>query len=147
MVSRKLKLAGVCAALCAFPLLALAQTQPAQTGDLQSSVRAAIMNDPRTATMSQAQVDAMVAALSQGAQQQGVTPQDLTWHAGPTSAVTTGNFCAPYPRYLCIMSATFGFFGPDYLMPIWLAVLSLLFLLINGLLRHHERLLRAARSA
>jgi hypothetical protein len=142
MVSRKLKLAGVCAAsLCALPLLALAQT------DLQSSVRAAILNDPRTAAMSQAQIDAMVAALSQGAQQHGVTPQDITWSTGPTTPVTLDNFCAPYPRYLCVMSATFGFFGPDYLLPIWLGVLSLLFLLVNALLRHHERLLKARGTA
>jgi hypothetical protein len=115
------------------PALVLAQA------DLQSTIRAQILQDPRTASMSQVQIDAIVSALSQGAQQQGLTPQDLTWRPTGEQPVAPSNFCAPYPRYLCVMSAAFGFIGGDYIIPLWLAILSLLFLLTNALHKHHER--------
>jgi hypothetical protein len=115
------------------PMLAFAQ------GDLQSTIRAELLRDPRTSSMSQVQIDAMVSALSQNAQQQGLTPQDLTWRPTGSQPVAPNNFCAPYPQYLCVMSAAFGFIGGDYIIPLWLGILSLLFLLTNALHKHHER--------
>jgi len=122
--------------LLALPVLTHAQ------GDLQATVRAAIASDPRTAGLSEAQIEAMVAALSQQAQAEGVTPQDIEWRpSGEVFAAAGGSeFCAPYPEYLCVMSASYGFFGPDYLLPLWFLVLSLLFLLVNAVRRHHHRL-------
>jgi len=137
----EVKLASVLTALCLLlPALALAQT------DLQSAVRAAITQDPRSAQMSPAQLESLIAVLSEGAQARGMTPEDIAWRPAPTlgSGEAVSDFCAPYPRFLCVMSATYGFYGPDYLMPIWLAVASLLFLLVNALLRHEERAPRAA---
>lgn len=121
------------------PVLSFAQT------DLQATIRAEILRDPRTSSMSQAQVEAMVATLSQNAQAQGLTPQDITWKPTGDVPVST-NFCAPYPAYLCLMSEAFGFIGGDYLLPLWLAVISLLFLIVNALHKHHERINEVIRT-
>jgi hypothetical protein len=116
----------------------------AQSADLDTTIRAALSSDPRTATMSQAQIDAMVAALSQRAQQQGLTPGDITWRPLPTSSTAPTSVCAGFPAYLCTINTAFGFQGPDYFIPIWLAACALLFLLINALQAHHRRLPDAA---
>ena len=106
---------------------------------LNATIRAALYGDPRTATMSQAQIDAMVSALSQRAQQKGLTPSDITWRPLPTSGTTAANSCAGFPVYLCTINDAFGFEGPDYFIPIWLAACALLFLIINALQAHHRR--------
>ena len=111
----------------------------AQSADLNATIRAALYGDPRTATMSQAQIDAMVSALSQRAQQKGLTPSDITWRPLPTSGTTAANSCAGFPVYLCTINDAFGFEGPDYFIPIWLAACALLFLIINALQAHHRR--------
>ncbi|MEK7601670.1 MAG: hypothetical protein AAB480_04025 [Patescibacteria group bacterium] len=125
--------------LSAFPLLV-----HAQTADLNATIRAALYGDPRTAEMSQAQIDAMVSALSQRAQQKGLTPSDITWRPLPASGTTAANSCTGFPVYLCTINDAFGFEGPDYFIPIWLAACALLFLLINALQTHHRRPLEAA---
>jgi hypothetical protein len=96
--------------------------------------------------MAQVQIDAMISALTQSAVQKGVTPQDITWRPSSETPVARNNFCAPYPEYLCVISASFGFFGPDYIIPIWLLVVSLLFLIVNALHAHHVRVHRAASA-
>ena len=111
----------------------------AQTTDLNATIRAALYADPRTAAMSQEQIDAMVAALSQRAQQQGITPADITWRPIPPSGFAAVQTCNGFPLYLCTINDAFGFEGPDYFIPIWLAAAALLFLLINALLNHHRR--------
>ena len=121
-------------------LLVLPLFAHAQGADLNSTIRAALYSDPRTAAMSQAQVDAMVAALSHRAQQQGLTPGDITWRPIPPSGFAAVQTCSGFPTYFCTMSDAFGFEGPDYFIPIWLAAAALLFLLINALLNHHKRL-------
>ncbi|HVU75236.1 MAG TPA: hypothetical protein VHD38_00120 [Candidatus Paceibacterota bacterium] len=133
MSARRTATAVGIAVAALLPLAAFAQN------DLQSTIRAELLKDPRTGVMSRAQIDAMIATLSQNAQQQGLTPQDITWKPTGDQPVTASNFCAPYPRYLCVMSEAFGFIGADYIIPIWLLVLSLLFLLVNALHKHHER--------
>jgi hypothetical protein len=110
----------------------------AQQTDLQSTIRAAITSDPRAAGMSPAQIDAMVGALSQKAQQQGVTPQGITWRPY-TPGSTVVEYCAPFPAFFCTLNASFGFYGPDFLIPIWLAVSSLMLILIVALYRHHRQ--------
>ena len=124
----------------AFPLLASAQT------DLSQSIRAALASDPRTNAMTEAQIDAMVAALSQGAAQQGMTAQDISWKPVPTqggAALASDASCGGFPAYLCAMSAAFGFTGPDYIFAIWLGVAALLLVFNIGALleyRHFRHL-------
>ncbi len=52
-------------------MLCMAMTLPlfayAQESDLEATIRAALRNDPRSAGMTDAQIEAMVQALSQGA--------------------------------------------------------------------------------
>ncbi|OGG53945.1 hypothetical protein A3C20_03575 [Candidatus Kaiserbacteria bacterium RIFCSPHIGHO2_02_FULL_55_25] len=121
------------------PLLAHAQST-----DLNETIRAALYADPRTSAMSQAQVDAMVAALSQRVQQKGITPADITWRPVPPSGFASVQTCNGFPVYLCAINDAFGFEGPDYFIPIWLAAAALLFLLINALQTHHGRQSNAA---
>jgi len=124
-------------------MLAVPAMAAAQSTDLQSSVRAALAGDPRTASMSQSQIDAMVQALSAQAQSKGITPQDIAWRpvtdapAAPLVGTCSG------PRLLCNMSAAFGITGPDYLIAVWLGITALLLIFILGAVleyRHFKHL-------
>lgn len=131
--------AGITLIALSFPLLALAQT------DLSQSIRAALASDPRTNSMTEAQINAMVAALSQGAAQQGMTAQDVSWKPIPTQggAALAQSACGGFPSYLCSMSEAFGFTGPDSIFAIWLGVSALLLMFIIGALleyRHFRHL-------
>ncbi len=127
----------IISALFAMPLFA-----HAQQGDLQATIRAAISQDPRAASMSPEQIDSLVGALTQKAQNQGVTYQDIVWRPTPitdsTQEVVTG-FCPPFPQLFCSLNESFGFDGTDYLIPGWLATTSLLLILLVALRRHHAR--------
>ena len=123
----------------ALPVFALAQT------DLSQSIRAALASDPRTSSMSEAQINAMVSALSQGAAQQGMTAEDVSWKPVPTvgGAALAQSTCGGFPDYLCSMSEAFGFTGPDSIFAIWLGVSALLLMFIIGALleyRHFRHL-------
>ena len=126
----------IVAAFAALPLFA-----HAQSADLTSTIRAALYSDPRTASMSQAQVDAMVAALSQRVQQKGLTPADITWRPIPQGGFAAVSTCGGYPAYFCTINTSFGFDGTDYMIPVWLAITSLLLIFLFAL---HRRTLPAA---
>lgn len=117
------------------PSLAFAQT------DMQATIRAALAGDSRTAGMSQAQIDSMVVALSQEAQQQGMTPQDVTWRPvvnSPVSAVP--NECGAMPAFFCLLNMSFGLSGPNYIIPFLLGLTSLLLIFMIAMIleRHHH---------
>lgn len=129
--------------LLSIPFISHAQAQP----DLQATIRAAIAADPRTAGMSPVQIDAMVAALSQSAQKQGMSPNDITWRpiSNTPAAQRIVIACGAFPTILCTLSYSLGFVGPDYTIPLWLFVASLIAILIIMLLRRQHALnLRAA---
>lgn len=108
----------------------------AQTGaELQATIRAAILSDPRTAAMSEAEIDAMVVALSQEAAAQGVTSQDITWR--PQEEAGAGNQASSCGM-LCMLTNAFGFDGSDVTIPIGLGVSSALLLFLIGSLLHHQ---------
>jgi len=104
---------------------------------LQATIRAAILSDPRTAAMSEAEIDAMVAALAQEAAAQSVTSQDIMWRpqeeGGFTSEIGLGS-C----NMLCKLTNAFGFDGSDVTIPIGLGVSSALLLFLIGSLLHHQ---------
>ena len=60
------------------PMFAYAQANT-QSGDLSATVRAAILKDPRAQSMSSAQIDAMVSALTTQAQAKGLTAQTVAY--------------------------------------------------------------------
>lgn len=115
----------------------------AQEGDLQTTIRAAISQDPRAGGMSLEQIDSLVSALTKKALEQNVTPQDIVWRPSPvidaTQQEVATNFCPPFPQLFCSLNESFGFDGTDYLIPGWLATTSLLLILLVALRRHHAR--------
>lgn len=115
------------------PLMLLAQTQ----GDLETAVRAAILSDPRAASMSSAEIDAMVAALSGEARTQGVTAADIAWQPQDeaTFAATTETAeCG----WLCKLTNAFGFDGSDITIPVALGICAAILLFVIGSLLHHR---------
>ena len=116
---------------------------------LQSTIRAAIAADPRTQGMSQAQIDAMVGALSQHAQNQGLMPNDITWRpiSNTPAAQQMVISCGAFPTIFCTLSYSLGFIGNDSTIPIWLFVASLLMITIIMLIRRQHHLSAIAAMA
>jgi len=121
------------------PALAHAQTPPS---DLRATIRAELLSDPRSAALSQTQLNAMVELLAQQAQAQGITASDITWRpqtfsqnaaasAPPESC--TGNFT-------CVMDEAFGFIGPDLVIPfsLGLGAMGLIWIIAEMLHRRHH---------
>lgn len=105
-----------------------------ENSDLEATVRAAILSDPRTAQMSEAEIDAMVAALAAEAETQGVTSEDIIWR--PQEQAADAGEGAPSCNFLCALSQAFGFDGSDLTIPIALAVASGVLLFLIGMLLH-----------
>lgn len=126
----------------ALPLLALAQS----SAELSATIRAELLKDPRTAGMSEAQVDAMVSALAEEAQAQGITPYDITWRPSETAEGSAGpaTECGYMPQLLCNMNKVFGFAGGNPTIPIILGICSaLLIFILAEMIEHHIRRERA----
>ena len=119
----------------ALPVVMHAQTQD----DLRATVRAAILTDPRTAALSETDIEVMVAALTEEAAAQGITSEDITWR--PQEEGETDAACGNLPSFFCTLNQAFGFDGSDTAIPIGLAVSSalLLFLIGSILLHQHGR--------
>ena len=120
-------------ALALLPSFALAQTTGSQA-DLQAQIRTAITTDPRSASMSQAQLDALVNALAGKASQQGMTAQDIVWRPYDPSAVTTQ---APAG------TANSG----SELFYILIALFGLMATTFVAILMHHHRLAQPGSTA
>lgn len=128
------------------PHLAGAQSDAAET-DLHASIRAALMEDPQTAQMSEAQLDSMVAALASQAAKQGVTSEDIRWAPGQVSE-SAANECGSMPRVFCMLNNAFGFDGSDMKIPIGLGITSGLLIILLGIaLERHHAHVKAARLA
>ena len=116
------------------PLALHAQTATGSS-DLRATIEAALLSDPRSSGMSQAQFEGMVDALTQQAQRQGVTAQDVGWRpqAQPGAAESA---CGGPPSFLCDLSTAFGFVGADPLISVALGITSALLLFVIGMLLH-----------
>ena len=119
----------------ALPVVIHAQTQD----DLRATVRAAILTDPRTAELSETDIEVMVAALTEEAVAQGITSEDITWR--PQEEGKGEGAWGNLPAFFCTLNQAFGFDGSDTAIPIGLAVSSalLLFLIGSILLHQHGR--------
>lgn len=138
--------AAVLLALAA--LLVLAFAAPlfvhAQGDNLQTTIRQALLGDPRTAGLSAAQIDAMVAVLAQEAQKRGISSSDIQWRpqSGQTfSDTSVGDLqsCKNIPSFLCAFNTAFGFNGSDPTIAIGLGITSAILLLIIGLMLEMKR--------
>ena len=111
------------------------------SAELEATIRGALLSDPRTAGLSEAQVDAMVSLLAQEAQNQGVTSQDIQWRPQQyedTGASMGEDYCGATPAFLCAFSLAFGFAGTDPTIPftLGLASMGLIWVLAEMLHRH-----------
>jgi hypothetical protein len=85
----------VIAAFLIMPLLIHAQTTSQSA--LDATIRAAIMQDPRSASLTSTQIDAMVTALSAKAQTQGLTAQNIAYRPGTAGIVVPAGVTANTP--------------------------------------------------
>jgi hypothetical protein len=107
--------------------------------ELEATIRAAIMSDPRSSEMSDAEIDALVLALSQGAEEQGVTSQDITWRPAPAESFNQGNYAVSDEcGFICKANEAFGFTGPFPLIAISLGIVAAILLFVIGMLLHHR---------
>jgi hypothetical protein len=143
-VTKKLAIGAyfILALLLAMPMLLHAQTSPTNATSSDAALRATIENeimaDPRSQNMTSAQISAMVDALTQQAQKQGVTVEDLTYRPtipGSTNANTTETNAALCENFSCSLSNAFGLDGSDPIIPLGLFIAAALFILIFSIMR------------
>ncbi len=116
-------------AVAAFALFTphIARAQAAAPGSLPAVIRAELLSDPRTASLSQAQLDAMVSLLTKQAQKQGLTAADITWHPQPPvySSAPAAPVASCSGDFTCMMDEAFGLVGPDTTIPFSLGAASM----------------------
>jgi len=122
-----------------FPFVSRAQS--AAPADLSTTIRAELLSDPRTSSLSSAQLDAMVQLLTQKAQAQGITASDITWHPqqsfAPGAPVAPVESCAG--NFTCTFDEAFGFVGPDTSIPFLLGMASMgLIWIIAEMIHRHK---------
>lgn len=124
----------------ALPLAALAQSSA-----LEATIRAELLKDPRSVEMSEAELDAMVQLLAQGAAQEGVSSDEISWRpaeATPAMVVEeeTSATCDGFPQFFCTVREALGFDGSNLIIPMGLFVTSGLLWFLLYELRHHHRM-------
>jgi hypothetical protein len=135
-----------CALLCAalLPVFAHADTAAdvKSTNDLHAAIQSSVLADPRSASLSPSQLGSLVAALTDAAQQRGLSAQDVLYHPGqkvitPQSASAPVSLC---DGIICSMSDAFGFSGASGILLFLTVLLSGLLILIigNKIHRTHE---------
>jgi hypothetical protein len=116
---------------------AQAAASAATEADLSATIRAAVLSDPRSQSMTEAEIDALVAALAQEAEGQGVSTHDILWRPQeisqpvPQEGVATCNF-------LCMLNQAFGLDGSDVAIPIGLGITAGILLFVIGSILHHR---------
>ena len=142
--------------LIAIGLLACATLVHAQANqdELHATIMAALLSDPRTATVPPAQLQALVNALSEQAASQGLLPQEIKWQVAAAAetfgqnGASQGGQCGGLFPSLCAFSEAFGFTGADASTPIILFVTSVLLLfLLYEIIKHHRMKLDAKKAA
>lgn len=126
------------AALFLFAIPAFAETRT----ELEVTIREAILSDPRSAEMTEAEIDALVASLGEEAATQNFSSADITWRPleGATSEeASQSEEACPYAQVLCALNDAFGFTEFPFLIPLLFAITSAILLFVIGsiLLHHH----------
>lgn len=121
--------------LLALPFVAIAQTN----AELEATIRSAILSDPRTADMTEAEIDAIVAALAEEAGAEGVTSYDILWQPQQETLATVEpvQTCS-LPQIFCTLNQALGLDGSDIAIPIGLGVTAALLLFVIGSILHHR---------
>lgn len=140
-ISTRVTIVAIVAAACLLlPLLIHAQTTSAS--DLSTTVRAALLKDPRAAALPPSELDAMVNALTAKAQAQGMTAQDIAYRPGtivPSVPVSSGT-CTDISSPLCALGQALGFDSPDKRVPIGLWITSVLLIVVIWHMRKNPHL-------
>lgn len=128
----------MCALILLFAFASLAAAQ--ENTDLQSTIRAAILSDPRSSQMSGEEIEGLVTVLADEAQSQGVNSEDIAWR--PQETVAEGESAdaigaCGYPAFLCALNDAFGFTGSPLIIPLLLGVCSALLLFVLGSILLH----------
>ena len=125
------------------------------SSDLRATIRAELLSDPRTSSLSEAQIDALVGLLAEEAEKQGITSQDIQWRPESTERFVATESAAPQEAaecgggFLCTMSEAFGFVGADTTIPFTLgaASMALVWLLAEMIHRRRHPYVSAAPSS
>ncbi len=114
------------------------------SADLRATIRAELLSDPRTSSLSEIQIETLVDLLAQEAEKQGITSQDIQWRPQNNeqfvetgSAASEGVGCAG--GFLCIMTEAFGFIGYDVTIPFFLGMSSMGLIWILAEMIHRHR--------
>lgn len=120
-------MAKIASALVALVLLTPAFV--AAHEDLRAAIELAVLSDPRSQSLSEAQVRELVDALHADADAQGTTAEDITWRPVPPQELQAG-----YAQcgMLCSLTNAFGFDGSNYVIPIMLGASALMLIFIFG---------------
>ncbi|MDO8576067.1 MAG: hypothetical protein Q7R90_02000 [bacterium] len=130
-----------CVVFAVLPFLAHAQNTSA---DLRATIRAELLSDPRTSSLSDAQIDALVSLLADEAEKQGVTSQDIQWRPQSSERFVATESAAPQAPecaggFLCTMTEAFGFVGADTTIPFTLGAASMGLVWILAEMIHRRR--------
>ena len=125
------------------PRLSHAQA-PAPQNDLRAVIHAELLGDPRTAGLSQAQLNTMVELLTKQAQKQGVTAHDITWRpqsaqSGPEGQSGEVMDVCGASTFFCVIDEAFGLVGPDTTIPFSLGAASMGLIWIIAETLHRRR--------
>jgi hypothetical protein len=126
--------------LLLLPFLAHAQT--AQQDALRATIRAALLSDPRSAHMTDGQLDGLVNALASQASKQGMTAQNIAWRPYAPQSVTVAPApvapeCWGFPTIFCSLDSAYGFAGTDPWVPLVFFAAAAGFFVVVALMREH----------
>lgn len=119
----------------------------AQESALHATIRAQVLQDPRAATLSEAELEALITALAEGAEEQGMTVEEIEQRPlQPDGPALTSiepeeimQTCEGMPQFVCTVQSAFGFDGSNTIIPIGLLITSgLLWFLLYELKHHHK---------
>ncbi len=120
--------------LSALPFLVHAQGED----ELHATIRAAIMSDPRSSSMSEAEVNALVDELAAGAEKEGVTANDISWRPQSPDSFNAANYGTSPCGFFCKVNEAFGITGSAPLIAVTLGIVAAILLFVIGMLLHHR---------
>lgn len=138
--------------LLAAPMLVGAQS--AEREQLRATIMAQILQDPRSASIPPEQLQLLVDALSQQADEQEIAVEDILWQpaiafgaSAPEASTQALPACESPFSFACVVAEAFGFVGNNPTIPLYFLVASgLLILLITRMHRHHAYEARVTAS-
>lgn len=134
-------LLAVCIVITMVPFFVHAQNTQS---DLRATIRAELLSDPRTSSLSEAQIEVLVGLLAEEAEKQGITSQDIQWRPQSTERFVATQSAAPQAPectggFLCTMTEAFGFIGTDTTIPFTLGAASMALVWLLAEMIHRRR--------